>query len=87
MPNYLMQYEMIRWAAESECGLYDFGGLPAFRGDGSDGHTGVYGFKRGFRGEVVAYTVGFAKMESRAVDTVLRLGNRAVGGLRRAASM
>lgn len=87
MPNYLMQFEMIRWAAESGCGLYDFGGLPAFRGDGSDAHAGVYGFKRGFRGEVVAYTVGFAKVESRAVDTVLRLGNRAVGGLRRAASM
>lgn len=86
MPNYLMQYEMIRWAAESGCGLYDFGGLPAFRGDGSDGHSGVYGFKRGFRGTVVAYTVGFVKLRSRFIDRLARYGNRLAATIRRLAA-
>lgn len=83
MPNHLMQYEMIRWAVESGCSLYDFGGLPAYRGDGSDGHSGVYGFKRGFRGEVVAYAVGFQKVRNRALDALLRHGNQLLTRLRR----
>ena len=76
MPNHLMQYEMIRWAVESGCSLYDFGGLPAYRGDGSDGHSGVYGFKRGFRGEVVTYAVGFQKVRNQALDAALRHGKQ-----------
>jgi hypothetical protein len=26
MPNYLIQWEMIRWAAENRCAVYDFSG-------------------------------------------------------------
>ncbi len=49
MPNYLIQWEMIRWAVETSCFLYDFQGIS---GDMSeDNHMyGLYRFKRGFNG-------------------------------------
>lgn len=47
MPNYLLQWEMIRWAIENHCTLYDFRGIS---GDLSeDNHLyGLYRFKSGF---------------------------------------
>jgi lipid II:glycine glycyltransferase (peptidoglycan interpeptide bridge formation enzyme) len=29
MPNYLLQWEMIRWAVENRCRIYDFRGVSA----------------------------------------------------------
>lgn len=51
MPNYLMQWEMIRWAVETGGQVYDFQGIS---GDFSEGgHMyGLYQFKRGFNGQV-----------------------------------
>lgn len=43
MPNYLMQQTMIRWAIETGCAEYDFGGV--FEMDKSNG---LYRFKEGF---------------------------------------
>ncbi len=43
MPNYLMQQTMIRWALETGCAEYDFGGV--FEMDKSNG---LYRFKEGF---------------------------------------
>lgn len=43
MPNYLMQQEMIKWAIETGCTEYDFGGV--FNLDKSNG---LYRFKEGF---------------------------------------
>ncbi|MBR6756108.1 MAG: peptidoglycan bridge formation glycyltransferase FemA/FemB family protein [Peptococcaceae bacterium] len=47
MPNYLLQWEMIRWAVETKCDIYDFRGIS---GDLSeDNHLyGLYRFKSGF---------------------------------------
>ena len=42
-PNYVMQWEMIKWALESGCNRYDFGGI--FNIDDDDG---LYRFKKGF---------------------------------------
>ena len=51
MPNYLMQWEMIRWAAETGCTVYDFQGISGCFEEG--GHLyGLYQFKRGFNGQV-----------------------------------
>ncbi len=52
MPNYLMQWEMIKWGLERGTRWYDFGGI--FEIDETDG---LYKFKRGFVGEdnVTAY--------------------------------
>ena len=65
MPTYALQWEAIRWARERGCTRYDLWGIPdedeakleAEFQTRSDGLWGVYGFKRGFGGEVLR-TVG-----------------------------
>lgn len=50
MPNYLMQWEMIRWAVETGCTLYDFQGVSG----NLDKNSPMYGFirfKKGFHGQ------------------------------------
>ena len=49
MPNYLLQWEMIRWAIETGCRVYDFHGVPANPSEGHPLH-GLYRFKKGFGG-------------------------------------
>ncbi|HJC04102.1 MAG TPA: aminoacyltransferase [Candidatus Ligilactobacillus avistercoris] len=50
MPNYLMQWEMIKWAIETNKTVYDFGGI--FEIDLDDG---LYRFKNGFTNGVTEY--------------------------------
>lgn len=47
MPNYLLQWEAIRWAKAQGCHFYDFWGAPDLP-DPSDPMWGVYRFKQGF---------------------------------------
>ncbi len=49
MPNYLIQWEMIRWAIETGCFLYDFQGVSGNLSE-TDHLYGLYRFKRGFNG-------------------------------------
>ena len=58
MPNYLMQWSMIRWAIESNCFLYDFLGIPV-NADPASPMIGVYRFKKGFNGEILGYVGEF----------------------------
>ena len=52
MPNYLIQWEMIKWAVETGCTVYDFQGISGDL-ENEDGHMyGLYRFKRGFNGQV-----------------------------------
>ena len=44
MPNYLMQWEMIRWALQSGCEIYDFQGVPCWY-DRDNPNYGVYRFQ------------------------------------------
>jgi len=63
MPNYLLQWEAIKWAKERGCLTYDLWGIPDEEKatlereflKRSDGLWGVYRFKRGFGGQVVRY--------------------------------
>ncbi len=63
MPNYLLQWEAIRWAKDRGCLTYDLWGIPDEEEEvleseftkRSDGLWGVYRFKRGFGGQVVHY--------------------------------
>ncbi|MBN1955398.1 MAG: peptidoglycan bridge formation glycyltransferase FemA/FemB family protein [Anaerolineae bacterium] len=72
MPNYLLQWEAMRWARAQGCSEYDLWGVPdedeetleAEFTRRSDGLWGVYRFKRGFGGRLVR-TVG-------AWDLILR---------------
>ncbi len=54
MPNYLIQWEMIKQSYEMGCKVYDFRGIS---GDRSPEHHlyGLYRFKKGFTGEFVEY--------------------------------
>jgi len=56
MPNYLLQWESIRWAKAQGCKIYDFWGAPTQFEEG-DPLWGVWRFKDGFRGDV-AWHVG-----------------------------
>jgi lipid II:glycine glycyltransferase (peptidoglycan interpeptide bridge formation enzyme) len=53
MPNYLIQFNMIKWAMDEGCTIYDFGGIAS---DGADTDSldnplyGLYRFKKGFNG-------------------------------------
>lgn len=54
MPNYLLQWEMILWAKQHGCEVYDFGGVS---GEVDPGHPlyGLYRFKKGFGAKLVEY--------------------------------
>jgi len=56
MPNYLLQWESIRWAKAQGCTIYDFWGAPTQFEEG-DPLWGVWRFKDGFRGDV-AWHIG-----------------------------
>lgn len=54
MPNYMLQWNMIEWAVEKGCRLYDFRGVP---GRVEEDHPlyGLYKFKLGFGGDYVEF--------------------------------
>ncbi len=54
MPNYLLQWEMIKWAKESGCDIYDFRGVSGFKSE-DDQQYGVYKFKKGFNGDFIEF--------------------------------
>lgn len=54
MPNYLLQWTMIRWAAENGCTLYDFRGVSGNL-DPSAPLYGLYRFKKGFGAEFTEF--------------------------------
>lgn len=56
MPNYLLQWEAIRWAKAQGCTVYDFWGAPDEFVE-SDSLWGVWRFKDGFQGDV-AWHIG-----------------------------
>ena len=54
MPNYLLQWNMIQWAVEKRCRIYDFRGVS---GDLSEDNPlyGLYKFKKGFGGDFTEF--------------------------------
>lgn len=54
MPNYALQWEMIKWGVEMHCDVYDFRGVS---GDLSEDNPlyGLYKFKKGFNGEFTEF--------------------------------
>ena len=75
MPNYLLQWEAMRWAKSQGCRAYDLWGIPdeAGRSPEAFSHTvaerrgglwGVYRFKQGWGGEVVRYIGAWDKVYS-----------------------
>lgn len=54
MPNYLLQWEMIKWAVERGCDIYDFRGVSGDL-DESNPLYGLYRFKKGFNGKFTEF--------------------------------
>ncbi len=54
MPNYLLQWEAMRWARQQGAHSYDFWGIPETDGE-DEAMAGVYRFKRGWGGRVVQF--------------------------------
>ncbi len=54
MPNYLLQWTMIRWAQEQGCTIYDFRGVPGNLDENSPLY-GLYRFKKGFNGDFIEF--------------------------------
>lgn len=78
MPNYLMQWEMIRWAAESGCEIYDFQGVPHWY-EPSHPNYGVYRFKTGFNGRLAVYAGEFVQVFSRRYKAAFDRALQCVG--------
>ncbi len=55
MPNYLLQWEAIRWAKQAGADTYDFWGIPE-TDDQSEAMAGVYRFKSGWGGSIVRFS-------------------------------
>jgi lipid II:glycine glycyltransferase (peptidoglycan interpeptide bridge formation enzyme) len=58
MPNYLLQWEAIRWAKQEGATSYDFWGIPE-TDDESEAMAGVYRFKSGWGGRIVRFPGNF----------------------------
>jgi peptidoglycan pentaglycine glycine transferase (the first glycine) len=64
MPNYLLQWEAMRWAGSQRCKFYDLWGIPDYDervleesfSNAAGELWGVYRFKRGFGGEIMRST-------------------------------
>jgi len=54
MPNYLLQWEMIRWGKSLNCTLYDMRGVPP-NDDPDNPLAGLYRFKKGFGAEFTEF--------------------------------
>jgi len=77
MPNYLMQFEMMKWALEGGCHKYDFLGTPAEEETDSPMY-GVYRFKKGFNGRSVFYAGEFDYVFNPAVHFLAGTAENAV---------
>lgn len=54
MPNYLIQWNMIKWAKENNCTLYDFRGVPGNLSEDNPLY-GLFRFKKGFNGDYTEF--------------------------------
>jgi lipid II:glycine glycyltransferase (peptidoglycan interpeptide bridge formation enzyme) len=54
MPNYLLQWQAIRWARQQGALSYDFWGIPPTDAE-DEAMAGVYRFKRGWGGRIVQF--------------------------------
>lgn len=84
MPNYLLQWNMIQWAIETGCRIYDFRGVS---GDVSEDNPlyGLYRFKKGFGGDFTEFIGEMDYVVSPAFYTMVEKGTSIFKELRRRA--
>ncbi|MCI8700576.1 MAG: peptidoglycan bridge formation glycyltransferase FemA/FemB family protein [Clostridia bacterium] len=57
MPNYLLQFEMMKWGLNTNCDIYDFRGVSGVHGPNHPQY-GIYIFKKGFNGDIIELVEG-----------------------------
>ena len=84
MPNYLLQWEMIRWSIETGCRIYDFRGVS---GDVSEDNPlyGLYRFKKGFGGDFTEFVGEMDLVLNKAVYLFMEKSTSIFKELRKAA--
>jgi len=82
MPNYLLQWEMIKWAIENKCDIYDFRGVS---GDISEDNPlyGLYRFKKGFGGKFTEFVGELDLVFSPSVYYFVKISEKVFKSLRR----
>lgn len=75
MPNFLLQFEMIKWAVETKADIYDFRGVS---GDISEDNPlyGLYRFKKGFNGEFTEFTGEMSIIYRPAMNKLLKVAEK-----------
>lgn len=82
MPNYLLQWNMIKWSIENGCRIYDFRGVS---GDLSEDNPlyGLYRFKKGFNGDFTEFAGEFDLIFKPAVEFAVNKGEKVFRRLRK----
>ena len=82
MPTYLLQWNMIQWAIERGCRIYDFRGVS---GDLSEDNPlyGLYKFKKGFNGEFTEFVGEMDLVLNAPVAFAVKHGTSAFMALRK----
>lgn len=85
MPNYLIQWEMIKWAIQTGCTVYDFQGVSGSMDE--NGHMyGLYRFKKGFNGSLDElageFDCVYRPLKAKMVDKAMILNGK-LGHLKR----
>ncbi len=82
MPNYQLQWEMIRWSLETGCDIYDFRGVS---GDLTPDNPlyGLYLFKKGFGGDLVEFCGEFEMIYNKTADFIINKALASARTLRR----
>lgn len=82
MPNYLLQWSMIKWAIESGCRIYDFRGVS---GDLSEDNPlyGLYRFKKGFNGDFTEFVGEFDMVFNKLIHIAVEKGEKTFRRLRK----
>ena len=73
MPNYLLQWTMIKWALENKCNWYDFRGVSGFK-DENDPQYGVYKFKKGFNPTFMEFINEMYIVYNPMMNSIFRFG-------------
>ena len=81
MPNYQLQWEMIRWALETRSEIYDFRGVS---GDLTPENPlyGLYLFKKGFGGDLTEFCGEFTMVYNKTAEAFIDKGLGAVRQVR-----
>ena len=82
MPNYLLQWEMIKWALKSDCNVYDFRGVS---GDLTPDNPlyGLYRFKKGFNGDFTEFIGELELVFNPFIHLILEKGSSIYKKIRR----